>query len=169
MAWRPENGSDDGAAGARTNAARAAAGEVRAAFMRARDRLHGGDALRGRKIVAQMAPRRSVTVDGAKVVYTVGAFPPHVQILHFDVPSTLGRIKDAIGAAPVLRGGDTPFLIDSGNFIANCAPGVIDAPESVAKALGGIAGVVEQGLLLTEATDLFAGTPDGVERRTRPS
>lgn len=129
----------------------------------------GGGALLREKIVAQMADRFVVIVDQAKTVDQLGAFPLPVEILPFGSTATLAQIGGILGVTPHVRGGpDSPLHSDNGNLIVDCPLKHIEAPEAVAAALTAIPGVVDHGLFVSEASAAFVGTPDGVERHTRP-
>ncbi len=70
-----------------------------------------------------------------------------------------------LGLNPKLRrakSGDGPYLTDEGNYILDCACGVIDEPEELAAEIRGIVGVVEHGLFLGMATLALVAGEDGV-------
>ena len=55
-----------------------------------------------------------------------------------------------------------PFLTDEGNYILDCACGVIGEPEVLAAEIRGIVGVVEHGLFLGMAALALVAGEDGV-------
>jgi len=61
-----------------------------------------------------------------------------------------------------------PFITDQGNYIVDCALGVIVEPEVLAFALKRIPGVVEHGLFLGVADLAIVASKDGVETFRRP-
>lgn len=136
----------------------------------------GGASLLREKILAQAARRMLVLVDEAKPVERLGAFPLPVEVVRFGVAATRARLERVLAehigrtVAVVLREGDDgPLVTDNGNLVLDCHCGAIEAPERLADAIGRIAGVVEHGLFLVEATAVLVGRADGgVELRERP-
>ena len=86
-----------------------------------------------------------------------------VEVLPFGGRWTLAHLA-AMGLDPRVRAG---FVTDNGNLIADCALGPVGDLAALASALKALAGVVEHGLFLDEATLVYVGTDDGVERLTR--
>ncbi len=123
-----------------------------------------GGALTREKIVARASTRVVIVADWHKRVTRLGEHARlPVEILRFGARWTCARLA-AIGLAPRLR---ENFVTDSGNVIADCA---LPADADVAAldlAIKRIAGVVEHGLFLVEATLALIGTPTGVERLAR--
>ncbi len=117
-----------------------------------------GGALTREKIVAQAASRFLVVVDQTKMVDVLGAKPVPVEVVQFGWQATARRIE-ALGAKPQRR----DFVTDNGNYILDCAFGLIASPESLASHLDRIAGVVEHGLFIGMATEVHVGGSSGVQ------
>jgi ribose 5-phosphate isomerase A len=127
-----------------------------------RDGLHlikgRGGALLREKIVAQASARFLVVVDQTKLVDRLGAARVPVEVVQFGWQATSRLIQD-LGGKPERR----EFVTDNGNYILDCAFDPIQAPETLAAALDGMAGVVEHGLFIGLATEVHVGTPSGVK------
>jgi len=128
----------------------------------------GGGALLREKMVAQASRRLAIIVDEGKLVPALGtrwALP--VEVVEFGAGAT-ARWVAGLGAEVALRrsAGGAPFRTDQGNLILDCRFGPMPDPARVAAALAGRAGVVEHGLFLGLASDLFVAGPGGV-RHTR--
>jgi ribose 5-phosphate isomerase A len=121
-----------------------------------------GGALLREKVVAQMARRFVVVADESKIVDTLGARAPlPVEVTQFGHEQIARRLA-ALGGAPVLRGGDTPYVTDGGHYIYDCggfAP--IRDPFTLERRLRAVAGVVESGLFLEMAEQAIIGTAAG--------
>jgi ribose 5-phosphate isomerase A len=117
-----------------------------------------GGALLREKIVAQASARFLVVVDQTKLVDRLGKGAVPVEVIPFGWQATARRLQD-LGAKPERR----DFVTDSGNYILDCAFGLIQAPESLARDLDHIAGVVEHGLFIGLATEVHAGGSSGVQ------
>ena len=125
---------------------------------------HGGALLR-EKIVASASKRMAVIVDETKLVKRLGgtlAVP--VEVVPFGWEATARKLK-AIGAGTELRPGldDKPYVTDGGHYILDCAFGPIADPKKVARQLDETVGVVEHGLFLGLAKQVFVGGPGGVK------
>lgn len=135
----------------------------------------GGGALLREKIVASAAAQFVVVVDSAKLVTQLGRFPLPVEATPFGWGLTARAVRAALLAhgcprqEVALRQAATngPYLTDGGNYILDCQCGAIPAPQALARALDGLAGVVEHGLFLGLAHRVIIGRGDGVETRTR--
>lgn len=124
----------------------------------------GGGALLREKIVASAAKEFLVVVDSTKLVERLGRFPLPVEVIKMALPVVEPRLA-ALGLNPKQRkakSGDGPYLTDEGNYILDCACGVIDDPEVLAAEIRGIVGVVEHGLFLGMATLALVAGEDGV-------
>ena len=123
-----------------------------------------GGALLREKIVASASDRMIVVVDEAKLVDRLGAgtlLP--VEIVSFGWQTVLDRLA-ALGCAPRLRlAGETPFMTDGGNHIADCAIAEISDPALLEARLSAIVGVVETGLFIGMASKIVVGRPTSVE------
>lgn len=124
----------------------------------------GGGALLREKIVAAASDRMVAIVDEGKLVKRLGAFPLPVEIVPFGREATMRRL-DELGCRSVLRlAGDEPFRTDNGNFVADCAFGMIADPERLAARLNQIPGVVEHGLFVGLASRVIVGYSSGTVR-----
>jgi ribose 5-phosphate isomerase A len=138
------------------------------------DRQHhlikgGGGALLREKIIAAAAHEFVVIVDAAKMKPQLGSFPLPVEVTPFGAALTTKAVQ------AVLRGqnlkADTvrmrlapdgaPFISDGGNYILDCACGLIAAPDAVAGALSAVPGVVEHGLFIAMADIVIVGDETG--------
>jgi ribose 5-phosphate isomerase A len=137
---------------------------------------HGGALLR-EKIVASASKRMAVIVDETKLVKRLGgtlAVP--VEVVPFGWEATARKLR-AIGAGAELRPGvdDKPYVTDGGHYILDCAFGLIADPKKIARELDETVGVVEHGLFLGLAKQVFVGGPGGVKilkqgtNRAKPS
>ncbi|MGB9245493.1 MAG: ribose-5-phosphate isomerase RpiA [Candidatus Acidiferrales bacterium] len=125
---------------------------------------HGGALLR-EKIVAAASKRLAVIVDETKLVKRLGgtlAVP--VEVVPFGWEATERKLR-AIGAGTELRPGldDKPYVTDGGHYILDCEFGLIADPKKVARQLDETVGVVEHGLFLGLAKQVFVGGPGGVK------
>jgi ribose 5-phosphate isomerase A len=131
---------------------------------------HGGALLR-EKIVAAASVRMAVVVDHTKVVKKLGQLVSvPTEVVPFGWEVTEQRLAK-IGGKPKLRlvPDGSPYVTDGGHYILDCAFGAMNDPWSVGEQLDQIVGVVENGLFLEYATEVFVGSSDGVEvlRKTR--
>lgn len=128
-----------------------------------------GGALVREKIVAQMATRFIVIVDGSKVVPRLGVRSPlPVEVVPFGHAGHVAYFR-SLGAEPSLRyrGGDV-WVTDNGNVIYDLRfPDGITDPESLEMTLLTRAGVVDTGLFLRHAHTALIATEAGVEVRPR--
>jgi ribose 5-phosphate isomerase A len=119
-----------------------------------------GGALLREKIVARASRRLIVVADEQKLAdrFAPGTVVP-VEIVEFGAETTLDRLA-AAGVEPRLR---PNFTTDGGNLIADCVcPAIGDAAALEAR-LKSIVGVVESGLFVGLAAQVFVGGPAGVE------
>lgn len=124
----------------------------------------GGGALLREKMVAQASRREVIVVDAAKLSPALGSsFALPVESVQFGWGAT-ARFLASLGATVSLRRAPdgAPYLTDQGNFILDCAFGPIADPEALAATLERRAGIVEHGLFLGLATDLFVASADGI-------
>jgi ribose 5-phosphate isomerase A len=97
-------------------------------------------------------------------VQRLGKFPLPVEVVKMALPVVEPRLA-ALGLNPKQRkakNGDGPYLTDEGNYILDCACGVIEDPEVLAAEIRGLVGVVEHGLFLGMATLALVAGEDGV-------
>ena len=125
---------------------------------------HGGALLR-EKIVAASSKRMAVIVDETKLVKRLGGtLSVPVEVVPFGWEATQRKLR-AIGAGTELRPGldDKPYVTDGGHYILDCAFGPIGDPKKIARELDETVGVVEHGLFLGFAKQVFIGGPTGVK------
>ena len=125
----------------------------------------GGGALLREKIVASAAKKFIVVVDSSKVVPHLGKFPLPVEVIKMALPLVEPRLA-ALGVNPrqrVATSGSGPYLTDEGNFILDCACGVIADPEQTAAQIRRIVGVVEHGLFLHMGRLALVAGEGGIE------
>lgn len=129
----------------------------------------GGGALLREKIVAAASDRLVIIADMSKLVRRLGAFALPVEVVPFGHVATCNLIRDLAddsgceGDIDLRMGRDgVPFLTDNGNYIYDCAFGLIPEPEVLDEALKMVPGVVESGLFLGLADTAFVAGPGGV-------
>jgi len=128
-----------------------------------------GGALLWEKIVASAAERFVVVVDGSKLVEQLGTRAPlPVEVVPFGWRTHLDALRE-LGAEPTLRERDGgPFVTDGGHYIIDCRfEGGMADPIGVQTTLRARAGVVDTGLFIDMATDVFVAGSGGVEHRRR--
>lgn len=125
----------------------------------------GGGALLREKIVAQASKRYAIIVDETKLSPTLGTrhFLP-LEILPFGWERQQDFIVD-LGGRPSLRmdAMGNPVLSDQGNYLLDCHIGAIREPAGLARKLETRSGILEHGLFLNLATDMFAAGPGGIQ------
>jgi len=124
----------------------------------------GGGALLREKIVASAAKKFIVVVDSSKIVAHLGRFPLPVEVIKMALPLVKPRLE-ALGLKPAQRPAKTgsgPYLTDEGNYILDCAAGVIEDPARTAAEIRAIVGVVEHGLFLHMAKMALVAGESGV-------
>ncbi len=123
----------------------------------------GGNLLR-EKLVATASKRLVIAVDQSKIVDRLGArWSVPVEVVRFGWQSTSRRLA-ALGSTPVLRmdsKGKT-FETDGGNFILDCAFGLIQSAAELQARLDATVGVVEHGLFIGLTSQVVVGEPGGV-------
>lgn len=125
---------------------------------------HGGALLR-EKIVASASKRMAIVADETKIVDRLGSLVAvPVEVVQYGWQATLLRLK-SLGARPKMRmiAEGQPYVTDGGNFIFHCNYGPMDDPKEVAHHLDHVVGVVEHGLFLGFATQVFVAGRDGVK------
>ena len=135
----------------------------------------GGGALLREKIVAAASDRFIVIADASKKVETLGKFPLPVEVVRFGVTATRQMIEELaamVGCSGEIRqrtGRDNqPFVTDGGNYIFDCAFGVIEDPDLLDTMLKTVPGVVENGLFLGMAERAIVAGPNGIEEIEQP-
>jgi len=116
-----------------------------------------GGALLREKIVAVSSARFIVVVDESKLVARLGVGLLPIEVIQFGWQATARRILQ-LGGKPQRR----DLVTDNGNYILDCAFGLIESPESLASELDRITGVVEHGLFIGMTAEVHVGRPSGV-------
>jgi ribose 5-phosphate isomerase A len=128
----------------------------------------GGGALLREKIVAQATKRQVIVVDESKLSPKLGthwALP--IEVIEFGWKSQ-SRFLSGLGATVVPRvSGSGLFRTDSGNMILDCNFGPIVDAHALAAKLSARTGIVEHGLFLDIAQDVFVAGADGVRHLRR--
>lgn len=130
----------------------------------------GGGALLREKIVAVASQRVVIIADHTKRVENLGKFPLPVEVVQFGVTATTDMIESLAadcgceGPITLRKAADgRPFVTDNGNYILDCAFGIIDDPDALDDAMKLIPGVVENGLFIGIADIGIIAGPMGVE------
>lgn len=122
----------------------------------------GGGAHTREKIVAAMADRFVVVVDGSKLVPRLGPFGTPLEVLDF-APAVVADAVAALGAVRVER---SEARSDNGNALLRAHFPPIEDPAALAAALAAVPGIVEHGIFLgTTVDDVFVADVAGVRRR----
>lgn len=129
----------------------------------------GGGALFREKIVAQAATSRLYVMDSSKIVDVLGRFPLPVEAVAYGWEWVFSRLA-SMNLYPVLRRRSDilPYLTDNSNVIIDCHLKRIDAPRQLEATLKTMTGVVETGLFLGLATEVFVGETSGVRMFQTP-
>lgn len=127
----------------------------------------GGGAHLREKLVAQASRRLAIVVDVAKLSPALGThFALPVEVVQMGrVPETL--FLESLGFAVTWRQrGGQPYVTDEGNWILDAVTGPIPNKDALLDALLRRAGIVEVGLFLGLATDVYVTRSNGVEHLT---
>jgi ribose 5-phosphate isomerase A len=113
----------------------------------------GGGALLREKIVASATRRLVIVVDSTKRVPVLGKFPLPVEVIPF-AQMLLAKKITALGAEvrPRVKADGKPFVTHEGHHILDCNFGRIATPETLARHLSDMPGVVEHGLFINMAS-----------------
>jgi len=129
----------------------------------------GGGALLREKMVAQASHREIIVVDETKLSPALGTrWPVPVEVVPFGWRSQV-LFLESMGARVRVRqvSDGKRFVTDQGNLILDCNFGPLSEPAQVAATLKGRAGIVEHGLFLGLATDVFVANARGVRHLKR--
>ena len=129
----------------------------------------GGAALTREKIVAAAANRFVVIADETKLVPRLGAtFRLPIEVLDFGWRQTSARLA-ALGLPNELRHDDdgSALLTDNHHYILDATLGPCADLRALELAINGIPGVVECGLFVGMAHEVFVGGADGSVRTLR--
>lgn len=123
----------------------------------------GGGALLYEKIVATNSNRVIWIVDEGKVVENLGAFPLPVEVVPYGAHFLVQSFEEK-GYKPVLRVDEEGelFVTDSHHNIIDLHLGKIEDPAALADELKSMTGVVEHGIFLDIANEIYVGTTDEV-------
>lgn len=130
----------------------------------------GGGCLLREKIIAHASDLMVVIIDETKLVGALGEFPLPVEVDPFAFTITAKKVFDALRSAGVERpdvqlrrkgDGLEPFITDGGNYILDCACGMIPNAAAADRALKAIPGVMEHGLFLGLARVVIVGEDGG--------
>ncbi|WP_436907342.1 ribose-5-phosphate isomerase RpiA [Halosimplex marinum] len=134
------------------------------------DQIAGADLVKGgggaharEKVVDAAADRLLVVVDPAKEVDVLDD-PVPVEVLP-DARSTVADAVRRLGGRPELRRADRksgPVVSDNGNLILDCEFGAMPDPAGLAADLSALPGVVEHGLFVDFADEVYVGTETDV-------
>lgn len=132
------------------------------------DLLKGGGGNLAREKMCEWRARELIILVGAeKVVPKLGSqFPVFLEVLEFGLVGVESAVK-RLGGRPerrMLSNGAGPFVTDDGNAYLACFFGEIDDPRALDDALHRIPGVVDTGLFLGMATEVFVANVDGSTR-----
>jgi len=113
----------------------------------------GGGALLREKIVASASRQLVIVADASKQVMKLGKFPLPVEVIRFAQALVEKRIQ-GLGARAELRTlpDGKPFVTDENNHILDCHFGEIDDPDTLARQLSDMPGIVEHGLFVGMAS-----------------
>lgn len=130
------------------------------------DLIKGGGAAHAReKIVASAAARFVIVADPTKLSERLD-LPVPVEVLPDAVPVVEDELA-TLGGAPTLRAAekkDGPVVTDNGNLVIDCEFGTISDSKALAVEISGFAGIVEHGLFVDMADEVYVGSDDGVDR-----
>ena len=128
----------------------------------------GGGALTREKLVALATKRRVFLVDESKLVSKLGQsrlIP--VEVLPVAWVLSARRLKDLNGEATLREEASRPYVTDNGNYILDCAFGLLEDPAALEKNIKLLPGVVECGLFIGIADSLVIGFDDRIEIKER--
>lgn len=121
----------------------------------------GGGAHLREKVVAEMADRFVVVVDGSKVVPALGPFGTPLEVADFAPEVVAARVR-ALGASEVTTRAERS---DNGNLLCDARFGTIDDPAALAAALAAVPGVLEHGIFLGSTVEqVYVAGADGSVR-----
>jgi len=130
----------------------------------------GGAAQTVEKVVAAMADRYILIADTGKLCEYLGqTFPIPVEIIPDSLTYVSSRIRE-MGGEPVLRmarSKDGPVITDNGQFILDIHLSGKKDIFALDAALHHVPGVIETGLFLDIATEVFVGRDDRVDTMTK--
>jgi len=129
-----------------------------------------GGALLHEKIVAAASRRLIIVIDETKLVNRLGQNTTvSVEVVSFGLEATQLALEE-LGATVRLRelASGEAFMTDSANHIFDCDFGPIDAPASLELCIRRIVGVVDSGIFINRADEVYMGTELGLQRLYSP-
>lgn len=127
-----------------------------------------GGALLREKVVAAASDREIIVVDSTKLVAVLGGFKLPVEVLPFAAAFAERSLREF--DAPVVRrvqADGSAYTTDQGAYIYDIAFGVIADPESLARRIERIPGVIEHGLFLDQIDTVIVATGETVQVSNR--
>ena len=122
-----------------------------------------GGALLREKLIAAASIRLVIVAEEKKLVPALGSAPLPVEVVRFAWEATARRVGE-LNCVPTLRlETGEPYVTDNGNYILDCACGMIDDPAGLNRALKLLPGVVETGLFIGMADVAVVAAEDGVK------
>ncbi len=128
-----------------------------------------GGALLREKIVAAASHRLAIIVDGSKMVERLGtqtSLP--VETVAFGLEATRESLEVLGAETRVRMSSGNPFVTDNGNRVVDCDFGEINDPARLEERIRRIVGVVESGLFVSRADQVFMADSAGVHRFDSP-
>ena len=128
----------------------------------------GGAAMTREKIVASVSKRFVVIVDEHKRVRKLRR-PVPIEVLPFAYPAVKRRVEVEGGRATIREGEGKvgPVITDNGNFVIDADFGIIEKPAELEKLFDSIPGIVESGLFVNMADEVYVGKLDGTVELVR--
>jgi ribose 5-phosphate isomerase A len=118
------------------------------------------------KMVISAAKRVVIVVDRTKLVRCLGErMPVPVEVLPFARDYTMRRLAE-LGGEPRLRitSAGIPFVTDDGNYIVDVKFRSIPTPAELEQKINRVPGVVENGISVGVADEVFVGYEGGCVR-----
>ncbi|MBL4890752.1 MAG: ribose-5-phosphate isomerase RpiA [Rhizobiaceae bacterium] len=132
----------------------------------------GGGALLREKIVAFASREMVVIADSSKLVPVLGEFPLPVEVNPFGLNATRIAVEAILnsispqGKVELRMRDGKPFITDGGHFILDTFFGRIPNPNEISENLLNVPGVVQHGLFLSIASQVFIAGNDGITHLT---
>lgn len=125
----------------------------------------GGGAHTREKIIANAAKRVAIVVDRTKLTRELGKKRPvPVEVIPFGHSFTLGLLDDLGGKASLRKTTEgEPYVTDNGNWILDVEFESVEAPADLEATLNNLPGVVENGIFVGLADQVFVGYEGGCE------
>lgn len=122
----------------------------------------GGAAMTREKIVASAAKRFVVIVDEHKRMRKLQR-PVPIEVLPFAYQAVKRKIEVEGGRVTLREGAGKvgPVITDNGNFVVDADFGTIKNPTELEELFDSILGVVETGLFVSMADEVYVGKLDG--------